>query len=63
MNVIKLKSVIKMCETLSWFKAIRDVNVFLEFDFAAKMYFYDNHANNVEFFRRKISVKWCANQY
>lgn len=46
MNVIRLKSVIKMCETLSWFQAIRDVNLFLEIDFATEMSFYDKHTNN-----------------
>lgn len=51
-----------MCETLSWFQAIQDVKVFLEFDFASKMSFYDYHANNVIFFRIKISVKWNGEQ-
>lgn len=51
-----------MCETLSWFQAIQDVNVFLEFDFASKLCFYDYHANNVIFSRIKISVKWNGEQ-
>lgn len=31
---------------MSWFQAIRDVNLFLEIDFATEMSFYDNHTNN-----------------
>lgn len=52
-----------MCETLSWFQAIRDVNLFLEIDFATEMSFYDKHTNNWIFKKKDFCYDSWINYY